>query len=132
MCTFIHSSGILILYLIGQMTVWFASHFTILFLKLVFPFHVPSTRKLKYICIAYVIMGIVLPLFPVITSVTASGVDYQNLPDNSTSILTFFSEGLGFRSPRFPPFLCLTTSMDGVFYSFLIPIYTVCIINIAC
>ena len=125
MCTFIHSSGILILYLLGQLVIWFASHFTILFLKLVFPFHVPSTQKIKYIYIAYVIMGIVLPLFPIVTSVTASGVKYQNLSDNSTSTLTFFSEGLGFMSPRFPYILCLATSIESLFYTFVIPIYII-------
>jgi len=73
-----------------------------------FPFHARSfktTVRIKYIHIAMVIVGLVLPTLPVIVTFTAG---------NSSS--------RGFGQMRFPPILYTSLQRDPTFYSLVLPI----------
>ena len=123
-------TGILFVYVLGQIAVWNTSHFTMLFFKIVFPFHVPSSRKLKFIYITFVIVGIVIPLFPILVSMADFAINLQGHSENSTSNQSFYSEGFGFIQARFPPLLCFGANENAVFYTLVIPLYI--IIGLGC
>ena len=118
----IYSAGVLAVYFLGQAAIWFTWHFIILFLKIVFPFHLPSSDKMKYIYLICVITGILFPLISIVISVIVDAVNLQEHSDNSTSKHTFFTEGLGYRSPRFPALLCIGSNEFAVFYSLALPL----------
>lgn len=97
-------------------------HTVTLFWKVAFPFHARSfdvTRRTKYIHIACVIAGILIPLIPIIASVATSAVDFKSGPSTNIS---FLDGGLGFRVTRFPPILCTGSDRDVVFYSVVLPL----------
>ena len=104
------------------MSLWWLFHITSLFWKVIFPFHARILNKVKYIHITCVIIGILIPLLPVIASMANFAVNLQKQSENSTSKLQFISGGLGFRSNRFPPLLCTGTSRDATFYSLILPL----------
>ena len=90
-----------------------------------FPFHARLYGKVKCIHIMCSIVGIVLPLVSIITSMADFAVDLQKQSVNTTSQhrnLLFLSGGLGYRSNRYPPILCTGTDSDAQFYTFTIPI----------
>ena len=90
-----------------------------------FPFHARLYGKFKCIHIMCSIVGIVLPLVSIITSMADFAVDLQKQSVNTTSQhrnLLFLSGGLGYRSNRYPPILCTGTDSDAQFYTFTIPI----------
>ena len=122
------SAGILITYVLGQLALWWLFHIVSLFWKIKFPFHARSfemSGKFKYIHIICVIVGIMLPLLPIISSMAKFAVDIRKQNNNSTSQIKndlFLSGGLGFRSTRFPAILCSGTDADVIFYSVILPI----------
>ena len=122
----INSVGILFTYILGQTALWWIFHISALFWKVVFPFHARSMPgKIKYIHIMCVILGVLLPLIPIITSMIKFGVELQNQYENSSLQYRsdmFFSGGLGFKPSRFPTILCTGSDPDAIFYSLLVPI----------
>ena len=115
----------------GQFILWWLFHIATLLWNVLFPFHARSFGKMKNIHIACVILGILLPLIPIITPMAAFAVDLQNQNENSTSEVRnslFLSGGLGFGSVRFPPILCAATDQNIFFYSyiFIVDIIIVC------
>ncbi len=107
-------------YTLMQLATWWLIHTTALFWKISFPFHSRSfqmSHKIKYLHAASIIVGIVIPLVPVIASVADSAVDY-----NPSTNVSFLNSGLGFAQTRFPPILCTGNDGDVVFYSVVLPI----------
>ena len=97
-----------------------------LFWKVLFPFHsrsVEMSGKVKYIHIACVIIGILLPFVPIINSMSKFAMDVRERAENGTSShQLFLSGGLGFFSSRFPAILCTGSDQDAVFYSVVLPL----------
>lgn len=113
-------AGVLSIYVISQSTLWWLFHITILFWKVVFPFHVRLSGKVQHIHITCVIIGILVPLLPIIISMAKFAADVQKENENSTPQLrnsSFLSGGLGFGPTRFPSILCSNTDIDVIFYS---------------
>ena len=104
-----------------QMTLWWLFHVTSLFWKVVFPFHAQSFSNIKLIHITSIILGILLPVVPIITIMTKFAVNLQKQSENSPSQLKnslFLSGGLGFGATGFPTILCNGMDPNAVFYSF--------------
>ena len=102
------SAGIVIYYALFQLAVWWFCHVVSLFWKIRFPFHARSfetTHRIKYIHIAMVIVGLVLPTLPVIVAFTTGTPTTR-----------------GFGMTRFPPILCTGLQRDATFYSLVLPI----------
>ena len=122
------SVGILFIYMLCQLALWWLFHTVSLFWKIMFPFHARSfnmSGKVKYIHITCVIVGILLPLLPIITLMAKFAVDIRKQNENSTSQIKndlFLSGGLGFRSSRFPAILCTGNDHDVIFYTVVLPI----------
>ena len=121
--TFCYSAGILSVYVSFQLALWWIFHVTIIFWKVVFPLHARSFGKVKvkYIHMTTIIIGILLPLVPIITSMATFAVDIQKQNENSTSEFRsslFLSGGLGFGLTGYPHILCSASNPDGIFYSF--------------
>jgi hypothetical protein len=65
----------------------------------------------RYIHITCVILGLVLPIIPVVVTIADHETD-----DASTS------GGLGFGLTNFPPILCAGIDANATFYSLIVPI----------
>jgi len=113
-------------YTLFQMGYWWLLHTVLLFWKVIFPFHSRAYEKLgkmKKVHIASVIVGIILPLSPIVTSMANFAVDAQKRATNETSgVKLFLSGGLGYTHARFPPILCAGSDSDAVFYSTVLPL----------
>ena len=96
---FFHSFvGVVLQYLILNITLWWFFHVASIFWKLQFPLHARKLQKgqnLKYIHVAVVIAGLLIPL---------PGVIATTLTD-------------GYTITRFPPILCGTRNSDAGYYS---------------
>ena len=102
------SAGIVFFYGLFQLAVWWFCHVVSLFWGIQFPFRARSfktTGRIKYIHIAMVIVGLVLPTLPVIVTFTAGNPSTR-----------------GFGLMRFPPILCTSWQRDPTFYSLVLPI----------
>ena len=96
-------SGFVFHYTLMQVSLWWFFNVIVLFWKMVFPFHAKSFEKahgFKHLHITAVILGVVLPLIPVI-SMIATG---------------------GFVMGTIPPVVCYTRDPDITFYSVILPI----------
>ena len=112
-------------YTLSQLSWWWLFHTTALFWKIRFPFHARSfemSHKVKYIHATSLILGLLLPLVPIITSIAKYGVDFKSNALARSRNVTFLTGGLGFRAHRSPPILCTGTDKDAVFYSLVLPI----------
>ena len=114
-------------YILGQLTMWWIFHTSTLFWKLVFPLHAQSMLgKIKYIHITCVILGFLLPLVPIISSMAKFAMDPSNTFGNSSNPRSrsdsFISGGLGFGPTRFPTVVCSSSDPDVIFYSLIVPI----------
>jgi len=101
-------TGMVFYYGLFQLAMWWFLHVVSLFWKIRFPFHARSfetAHRLKYIHIAMVIVGLVLPTLPVIVAFTAENPSTR-----------------GFGLTRFPPILCTSLQRDSTFYSLVLPI----------
>ena len=108
------------MYVICQSALWWLFHITSFFWKVVFPFHARSFSKIRHVHITCIIIGIIFPLLPVLTSILKFSAKLHMKSENSTSQVTFLSGGLGFRSTRFPPLLCISSDPDAMFYSLVL------------
>ena len=116
------------MYVLFQLALWWLFHTTIFFWKVTFPFHARAFQisgRNKSIHLICAIVGVLLPLVPIIALMANNGLDVQNQNENSTSqrkVSLFLSGGLGFGSSRFPPILCTGTDPDTIFYSLVLAI----------
>jgi len=119
-------TGMIVTYVLIQMTIWWLFHTAIIFWKVTFPFHSRSfekSGKMKHLHIICVITGILVPFVSIITSMVKFSVDVQGSVDNSTTHAQSFARGgMGYGSTRFPPLLCTGSNKDVVFYSLVLPI----------
>lgn len=108
-------SGIVFYYTLFQITLWWFFHIAALFWGFRFPFHYRSFKRLKrlrYVHIACVILGLVLPVIPVFVTVVV---------DNATSA-PGSPNSLGFGITNFPPILCAGVDANATFYSLILPV----------
>ena len=108
------------------MFLWWLFHTANLFWKVKFPFHARNfDDKNKYIHITCIIVGILLPLVPIIAIMADTAVNLQKQNENSTSQHRndlFISDGLGFGYTKIPTLLCAPTNKNATFYSIIIMI----------
>ena len=120
--------GMMFTYVISQLPLWWLFHTTTIFWKIVFPLHARSffiSGKIKVVHILCVTIGILLPIFSIIISITKFGVDLQDEYENSTASFRnnlFLSRGTGYILSRFPPLLCYGSDLDVNFYTIVLPI----------
>ena len=116
-------AGMVFVYILMQLTIWWVLHTAVFFWKVQFPFHSHQSfyepQRVKCIHITCVTVGLLFPLVPIIASVADSAADWQS--DTSTNV-SFLKSGLGFGQTRFPAILCTSTDEDVTFYSFVLPI----------
>ena len=96
-------AGMVFYYVLLQQAVWWFFHVFLMFWKIRFPFHARSFETdgyFKRIHITCVILGLLIPLIPVITVLGSEG----------------------FTITIFPPLLCNSKTADPVFYALVLPI----------
>ncbi len=89
-----------------------------------FPCHARSYDlggKTKYIHIASVIIGFVIPLVPVIALMAKFALEVQSDIALQAANVTFVSGGLGFVMGRFPAVLCFGFDTSVIYYTILLP-----------
>ena len=121
------------MYTILQTAIWWLFHTTIIFWKIQFPMHARSfekANKTKYLHLICVVVGLVLPLAPVVAAMADFGVNHDSDPLLQGKNVTFLSGGLGYGQIRFPPVLCAGTNSDAVYYSSILPINVFVIIGL--
>ena len=123
-------AGIVRTYISLQLTLWWLFHTSALLWKVAFPFHARSfdnTGKTKYIHITCVLIGVVIPLIPVVAVMADFAQEVQFHADSQGA--AFVSGGLGFKIAQFTPIVCLGYS-SSVFYTILLPIILIFFIGI--
>ena len=96
-------AGGVLYYILLQASLWWIFHVSALFWKVLFPLHSKSfetAHRTKYIHMIMVVLALLIPLIPVITSEVKGG----------------------YTMTRFPPFLCTGSDADATFYSLVLPI----------
>ena len=124
-CCLSINAGVTFAYTILQQVLWWVLHTTALVWYLVFPLHARSfqtTHKIKYIHITCVLIGIIIPLVPVIATMADFRRQVQSDPLLLAINATFTSVGFGYVINRFPQLLCFGYNGDVVFYSNVLPI----------
>ncbi len=99
-----------------QINIWWVLHVSSMFLTIVFPYRTRALRiskKLTYIHVACVLVGLFLPVVPVIAVMSHNAVEAK-----SGAML---AGRLGFGLVTFPPFLCSSIDGDVTFYSLVLP-----------
>ena len=71
-------------------------------------------KRAKYIHITCIILGLVLPVIPVVVTMADYATDERVEGKDS--------KGLGFGMTNFPPILCAGLDADATFYSLILPI----------
>ena len=120
-------------YALLQTAIWWLFHTTALFWKIRYPFHARSfqmSHKIKYIHIACVIAGLLLPLLPIVASMAEFSEDLKTNAQLQQMNITFLSGGLGYWQVRFPPILCSGRDSDTVYYSSILPINIIVIVGL--
>ncbi len=119
-CTHIMSlqfiTGIIVYYSSLQLNIWWVLHVSSMFLTIVFPYRTRALRiskKLTYIHVACILVGLILPVVPVIAVMSHNAVEAK-----SGAML---QGRLGFGFAYFPPYLCLGIDGDVTFYSLILP-----------
>ncbi len=118
-------TGVVFEYILFQIAVLWILHILAFFWKIKFPFHARSfvrENKIKYIHFTCVIVALLLPITPVITSMADFAVGFKCNEFLQNRNITFWSSGMGYGIGRFPPILCLSTNSDVLFYSLILPI----------
>ena len=112
-CACCVSAGIVFYYSLFQLTVWWFCHEVSIFWKIRFPIHAKTfetSHRVKYVHITMVVVGLALPILPVIVTFTTG-------------------DPSGFGMTRFPPILCTSLQKDSTFYSLVLPINILTIIG---
>ena len=100
-----------------QLATFWICHILAIFWKLRFPFHSRTfqvARRVKYIHIACVAIGILFPTLPVVATMSQAA--------HGESSADVVKAGLGFGLTRFPPIFCTGRHEDTTFYSLIFPI----------
>lgn len=100
-------------YTLLQLALWWLMHVSVMFWMMQFPFHARQVKKdhhLKHIHITCVIVGLLVPLIPIIVTIA------QDATSGNNDIGT-----IGFGLTRFPPILCNGINRNAVYYSFVLP-----------
>ena len=111
----IYIIGIVFYYCLLQIAIFWLCHVLTIFFGLKFPFQaraLQQTHRMKYIHITCVIIGLFLPLTPVITTMAQFS--------HRKSLLEARIGGYGFGIRRFPPLLCVGKHDNSVFYSLIL------------
>lgn len=106
-------------YVLIQFGIWWLVHVTAILWKIQFPFHAhqhKSTHCIRWIHVICVVLGLLIPLIPVIVTVVDSIMD-----SNNSSSSTQFGT-LGFGVTRFPPVLCTGVDRSATYYSLVLPL----------
>ena len=85
---------------------------------------------MKYVHIASVIAGLLLPLISPITSMVEFAVDLSSNEVLQSQNISFVSGGIGYGLIRFPSILCSATDRYALYYSNLLPINIMVIVGI--
>ena len=106
------------MYNVSATVIWWFMIVVAIFWKIQFPFSArkcQTNRRIKYIHIACVLIGTLLPLVPIIIQIVkfAKDVNFDNT--------LFLDGGLGFTITRLPPLSCFSIDSDVLFYTTLIP-----------
>ena len=114
------NTGMVQVYSTVAASLWWFMLTAVFFWKIWFPLHARSwqeTKKNKYLHFGCCLLGILVPVIPVISLMV--GFAIQINPSNDE--LSFLSGGLGFSLARFPPLPCFGTNQAITFYSIVLP-----------
>ena len=117
-------AGVVFYYSLLQLAMFWLCHVLALFWKIRFPFHSRSfqmAHRTKYVHIAAVAMGILVPFIPIIATMSQYG--------HERSAIEAATGGLGFGITRFPPLLCTGRHADTTFYSLILPILVILMVG---
>ncbi len=109
-------AGIIVYYTSLQFNIWWVLHVSSMFLSIAFPYRTRALRiskKLTYIHVACVLVGLFLPVVPIIAAMSHHAVEAK-----SGAIL---QGRLGFGVVHYPPYLCSSIDEDVTFYSLILP-----------
>ena len=126
-------AGMVFVYAILQSAVWWLIHTTALLWKIRYPFHARSfqvSHKTRFICIACIMSGLLIPLVPILTTMVDFSIDLQTNTVLQKMNVSFLSGGLGFSMYRFPPILCAGKNANVVYYSAILPINIIVIVGL--
>ena len=115
----ITNTGMIQVYSTVSVSLWWFMLAAALFWKIWFPLHARSfqlTRKIKYLHFGCALLGIFIPVIPVISFMIRFAVQVK-----SSDELSFQAGGLGFASVRFPPLPCNGNDKALIFYSVIFP-----------
>ncbi len=118
-------AGIITIYRAVQFNIWWVLHVSSMFLSVVFPYRTRALRiskKLTYIHVACVLVGLFLPVVPIIAAMSHHAVEAKSgaMPQGR----------LGFGLRAFPPSLCSVIYGDVTFYSLILPNYILVLIGV--
>jgi len=112
-------------YVIFQMVVWWVIHTAILFWIVMFPFHSKrylKSNKKQWIHAVCVVIGLLVPLVAIVTTLGKHAADSVQQASNETSAGNLFvSGGMGYFNPRYPPIACINSNQVVAFYSLILP-----------
>lgn len=120
-------------YTLLQTAIWWLCHTTALLWKIRYPFHARSyqtSHKIKYIHIACMIAGVLIPFLPIVTSMAEFAVDLKTNTELQQRNVTFWSGGLGYLQIRFPPVLCAGRDGVAVYYTSVLPINIIVLVGL--
>ncbi len=109
-------AGIIVYYCSLQFNIWWVLHVSFMFLSIAFPYRTRALRiskKLTYIHVACILVGLFLPVVPVIAVISNYTIEAKSgaMPQGR----------LGFGVVYFPPYLCLGIDTDVTFYTLILP-----------
>ncbi len=109
-------AGIIVHYCSVQINIWWVLHVSSMFMTVVFPYRTRALRiskKLTYIHVACVLVGLFLPAIPIVAAMSHHAVEAK--PG------AMLQGRLGFGLVSSPPFLCNGIDADVTFYSLILP-----------
>ena len=117
--------GAVFYYALLQLAIFWLCHILTVFWALKFPFHARVFRKtdrMKFIHIASVLSGVLIPFFPVVVTM----IEFSYNKSSAEAV----KGGLGFGIIRFPPILCVGRHKHTTFYSLIFPLCIILAVGI--
>ncbi len=112
----------IITYVVFQLSIWWLIHTIMLTYSIRYPFQAQMVlvkgRKRTTLHMICVVLGMLLPMAPILASVADYTVDVEKhtAGQSVTSI-----HGFGFGAPDYPPIICTAINKDIIFYSSIVP-----------